>query len=217
MPNTLLPIGTVVNRKDTEPSSALLPLGSMQRVNFPKEPTDFGKRILDACAEEGRSPTSAERDARIPKGYLSRMIYGTRGVRALNTEYAQALARVLHVNFEWLVTGEGPMRRGGRGTTPAEQAIAFARAQGAREDAIRAAWTRHKDREAEMTAWDWVDAIGREVELLNRAGVPRPEVTHEHKVRIAREKKKLENAKNKEEERVTEPTPARKRAAAGGV
>ena len=128
-----------------------LPLGSMAVAKVPKEATEMGRRILLACEEENRSQTSAERDAGIPKGYLSRMIYGDRGTSSVNTEYARSLARLLHVNFEWLVTGDGPMRRGGRDTTAAEQAISFARLQGAREDAIKAAWARNQDREAQMT------------------------------------------------------------------
>lgn len=76
-----------------------------------KVPTEFGKRILDACEQEGRSPTSLERDAGIPKGYLSRMIHGHRGQTSVNPEHMRSLADTLDVQFEWLVLGRGPMRR----------------------------------------------------------------------------------------------------------
>ncbi len=192
-------------------------------AKLPLEPTEFGKRVLAACKEEGRSPTGAERDAPIPKGYLSRLIYGTRGGTSVNTEHMVALARLLHVNFEWLVVGTGPMRRGGRGTTPAEEAITFARGQGAREDAIATTWERNKDRVDEMTATDWIVAIDAEVRRLERAGVPRPEVTTAKRDAVKREKTKLKHAKekraaaDKEEQKNASAAHGRVRRVSGGV
>jgi len=170
-----------------------------------------------ACEEEGRSPTSAERDAGLGKGYLSRMIYGDRGNVSFNAEHMRSLARLLHVNFEWLVIGEGPMRRDGRGVTPAEMAIRFAREQGAREDAITEAWKRNKDRESEMTATDWLLAIDTEARRLERSGVPRPEKVAKEVDQILRAKRRLETAKQRrtEKEAGHETTVARTRRAAG--
>lgn len=159
--------------------------------------------MLKALEEEQRSQNSAERDAKLGKGYLSRLIYGDRGGTSINPEHMLSLAKVLHVNFEWLVVGTGPMRRDGRDTTTAEQAITFARGQGSREDALKAAWERNKDRENEMTATDWIMAIDAEARRLDRAGVPRPEQTAEHREAIQRTKKKLERELLKaEKERV---------------
>jgi hypothetical protein len=67
-------------------------------------------RVLLACESAGVAPTGAERTARIPKGYVSRLIYGHRGATSINPRHMDALARVLHVSFEWLVLGTGPMK-----------------------------------------------------------------------------------------------------------
>lgn len=195
----------------------LLPFSTMTIAKLPKEPTEFGRRVLLAMDEEKRSQGSTERDAGIPKGYLSRLIYGSRGGTSIHPGHMQALAKVLHVNFEWLVVGTGPMRRDGRGSTPAEQAITFARGQGAREDALVSAWERNKDREAEMTSFDWLMAIDAEARRLDRAGVPRPEKTAAKREAIQRVKKQLEavtkaageKAANEKSER---PEPGRRRA-----
>jgi transcriptional regulator with XRE-family HTH domain len=187
-------------------------------AKLPKEPTDFGKRVLRALEEEGRSQNSAEREAGLGKGYLSRMIFGDRGGTSVHPQHMRELAKVLHVNFEWLVVGDGPMRRGGRDTTTAEQAITFARGQGAREDAIKSAWDRNQDRATDMTATDWLMAIDGEARRLDRAGVPRPEITADKREAIARTKKQLERAiKTKEGKAVEEskPVPARRRASGG--
>ena len=159
--------------------SDLLLFASMAAAKGAKELSEFGKRFHLACEQEGRSPTSAERDAGLNRGYLTPIIYGERGQSAINPAYMTALARLLHVNFEWLVTGNGPMRREGRETTPAEQAITFARSVGVREDAISIAWERNKDRESDLDAWAWARLIDDEARRLDSAGLPRPEAVHE--------------------------------------
>ncbi len=53
--------------------------------------------------------------------------------------------------------------------------VIYGRRAGTREDAIRSAWTRHRDLASEMAATDWVLAIDAEARRLDRAGVPRPE------------------------------------------
>lgn len=151
-----------------------LPSGSMAARKGPEKLSEFGKRFLLACDLEGRSPTSAERDAGLNRGYLSPIIHGKRGKQSMNLEHMAAVAKILHVNFEWLVMGTGPMRREGRSTTPAEQAITFARSAGAREAAIQIAWERNRDREADLDVWAWARAIDEEDRRLSAAGVPRP-------------------------------------------
>lgn len=164
----------------------------MTVAKLPKEPTELGKRILRALDEERRSQNSAATAAGFGRGYLSRLIYGTRGGTSINPEHMKELAKVLHVQFEWLVVGEGPMRREGRGSTPAEEAIIFARMQGCREDAIQNVWHRFKDEATQMTVFEWIDEIGREAIRLNRAGMPRPEVVAERHEAIRKNTKKLE-------------------------
>jgi transcriptional regulator with XRE-family HTH domain len=184
----------------------------MTVAKLPKEPNEFGQRVIAAMKEEGHwTQNSLERAAGLGKGYLSRLIYGDRGGTSFNPQHMRALAKTLHVNFEWLVVGDGPMRRGGRATTTAEQAITAARALGCREDAIVAAWERNQDRASEMSAPDWTDAINTEAKRLDRAGVPRPEKAAEKREAILRTKKQLarETAKAAKE-RATASTLAEK-------
>lgn len=154
-----------------------------------------GERILKAIEEEGRTINSTEEDLGMSRGHLGRIVRGERGTQTIDVELFANMAKLLHVNFEWLVLGEGPMRRGGRGPTSAEEAIRFARQAGAREDAIQSAWERNRDREDEMTSWDWVNVINGEAQRL--AGTPRPEHVRDQQRKIAREKKKLETATGK--------------------
>ncbi len=169
--------------------------------------------------ERYRSQNDLERKSGLGKGYLSRLIYGDRGGTSFNAAHMQALARELHVTFEWLVVGTGPMRREGRETTPAEQAITTARMLGAREDAIATAWDRNQDRESEMTADDWADAIKAEASRLDRAGVPRPEVSADKKDAIHRTKARLNRAKVAavEKQRAEKPAVLARHRATGGL
>ncbi len=186
-----------------------------------KDPNEFGKRVLFAIQLEGHvTQNGVERKAHLGKGYLSRLIYGSRGETSVNPQHMQRLAESLHVNFEWLVVGTGPMRKEGRETTPAEEAITMARSVGCREDAITTAWERNRDRTLEMTLGDWTDAIDSEARRLDRAGVPRPEVTADKKDAIQRTKKQLERVKTKvlEGELIDEKsavTPTRRRVSGG--
>ena len=134
--------------------------------------TPLGKRLLEAIVDEGWAVKNLEDDLAISAGHLGRIIRGERWRETVDLELAQRLAKRLHVNFAWLVIGEGPKKRGGREPTPAETAIAFARKNGVREDAVQIAWERNKDREAEMTELDWVLAINGEAAKLRGPHVP---------------------------------------------
>lgn len=109
------------------------------------------------------------------RGFLSSYLGGRRGAKNPDPKAMKAIADFLHVNFEWLVLGTGPLRKGGRGETPAEEALFVARDWGIREDAWEIAWTRNMDRVDTMTAKDWFDAICSEAVRLDREHVPRPE------------------------------------------
>jgi len=191
MGDTLIPNGTSVNRKRFTNDAKVLPFGSMVVAKLPKEPTELGKRIRLALEEEGRSQNSAAEAAGFKGGYLSRLIYGSRGGTSMNPEHMRRLAKVLHVNFEWLVVGEGPMRREGRGTNAAEEAITSARAHGCREDALQSAWENNKDACPPLTFIEWIVAIDVEARRLDRAGVPRPEKVLEKQAATRRVKNKI--------------------------
>lgn len=192
-------------------ASELVPFGTMSSQDAEK-PTHFGERLIAAAEAEGTTVTRLGRESAFGPT-LWRYVYGTRGgdtFEAMQRLYD--LARKLHVNFEWLVFGEGPMRRDGRGSTPAEEAIVFARKNGAREDAIQAAWTEHQENETTWTVWEWVEAIDAKVRHLERTGVPRPEkiAAKQHAiVRTAKKRAKQRGATVL----TTEPT---KRVASGG-
>lgn len=163
-------------------------------------PTTIGARIALALKAEGRKIAPTEQQAGFTTGHLGRIIRGERGSTMVDIERMKVLADVLHVTPEWLILGVGPMRRGGREATPAEEAIVFARHAGCREDAIQAAWERFKGNESHMTAIDWALAIHNEANMLDRSGIQRPELTAEEKSRIQRAKKKLERVRERAEE-----------------
>lgn len=108
------------------------------------------------------------------RGFISSYLGGRRGAKNPDPKAMKLIADFLHVNFEWLVIGSGPMRKGGRGETPAEEALFIARDWGIRGDAWEIAWERNKDRVDEMTAEEWLDAIRFEGERLDQKKVPRP-------------------------------------------
>lgn len=165
--------------------SAAVPFGTVKpKEQGPKTP--FGERLHRAAEIEGTSVTKLSRD-HFDGPLLHRYVYGDRGEQVLEAvAKLYAVARTLHVNFEWLVLGEGPMRRDGRDDTPAEKAIAFARKNGAREDALKAAWEENSAHEKDWTVWQWVEAIDAKVRHLEREGVPRPEKVREHQKEIAK-------------------------------
>jgi hypothetical protein len=119
-------------------------------------------------------------------------MHGERGTSTLDVDKMRALADVLHVQFEWLVLGRGPMRRDGREEpTPAEEAMRLARLSGCREDALQETWERLKEKSKEMTAMDWALAFHASALVLDRAGVPRPEEISRRQSSIERTKRQL--------------------------
>lgn len=157
-------------------------------------PTTIGERLALALKTEGRTPNAVEEELGMSRGHVGRIIRGQRWSETIDVDQAKRIAALLHVTPSWLILGDGPMKRDGRGTTAAEAAIVFARYAGAREDAIRLAWEKHRDREAEMTAWDWTHAIDEAASALKTMGVPRPEVVrkkHRQTRALVQRKKKL--------------------------
>ncbi len=176
----------------------LLPFVSMSASSA--GPTaGLGDRIRQAIDEEGRgrSQNALERQAGFKPGVLSRYVNWKASEheddgrsRTVDLDKLVALADLLHVRREWLLTGEGPMRREGRGQTRFEVAMVFARQAGCREDAIQLAWERLKQNEAAMSELDWAQAFHNEAMLLDRAGVKRPE-------KVAQEQEQIERVKRK--------------------
>ena len=208
MSRDLLSQDSVVKAQELTPASAALTIVSMA-AGTERRVSPLGERILGAIEAEGhRSQSEAEakmieRGILKHRGDLSSWITGRRGTRAVDVEKLGAIADFLHVDLDWLARGKGTMRRGGREQdTPAEEAIRMARQWGIREDAIQSAWTRNRDRLAEMAALDWFAEIQSEGARLERTGTPKPNPEEAVKIRaqIARERKKLERLR-------TEPPP----------
>ena len=166
-------------------------------ASTPGKDSTIGERVAFALSEEGRKIAPTELQAGFSKGHLGRIIKGERGSSTIDVSRMKVLADLLHVNASWLILGDGPVRREGRNRTPAEEAMAFARQAGCREDAWQAAWDRNKDREAEMSAMDWALAINAEAIRLDRSGVKRPEIAGAEQQAIQRTKRKLERAKER--------------------
>ncbi len=161
----------------------------------PGKDSSIRDRIVYAMEAEGRKIGPTELQVGYSTGHLNRIMNGERA--PTDVDRLKALALVLNVQPAWLVLGEGPMRREGRGPTPAEEAMVFARQAGCREDAWQAAWERNKDREAEMSSMDWALAINAEAVRLDRTGVKRPEIAASEQKSIQRTKKKLDRAKQR--------------------
>jgi len=157
-------------------------------------------------AEHHRSERAVERGLRLKypgrfsgNGFINRYKSGARGKQTPDPVIIKMIAEFLHVNFEWLLLGSGPMRREGRGSTPAEEAMFVARDFGIRDDAMEWAWQRYKDRAEQMTAMEWFDAIRSEGEWLDKKGVPRPEsivAAKDVQRRIRRTKERLQEVQS---------------------
>ncbi len=132
-------------------------------------------RLNYALDLEKKSQNEVEKQAGLGTGMFSRYANGKRGGTTVNIDKLVALADVLHVRAEWLVLGNGPVRRGGRDTTPAEEAMTLARLGGTPEEVWQATWDRFRDRADSMTALDWAAAIHQEAALLAKAAAHRVE------------------------------------------
>lgn len=150
-------------------------------VTEPKSPglllRTRAERIKYAVYElEGKSFQKVERALGFSDGDLSKYASGKRGGSTVDVDKMAALAAYLHVEFDWLVRGVGPVRSGGRGTTPAEEAIVLARRSGTPEEVIQAAWDRYKDRQATMTGMDWALVIHNEHQVSARPVAQEPKL-----------------------------------------
>lgn len=173
---------SAVKRHVLSGASTSLPFVSMSASTLGEDST-LGERLTFAIHKERHRGQNAAENALMQKhpdlfrsrGFISSYVNGRRGKSYPDPRVMKVIADFLHVNFEWLVIGSGPMRKGGRGETPAEEALFIARDWGIREDAWKVAWDRNQDRAAEMTAEEWFDAIRIEAEHLDKKGIPRPE------------------------------------------
>lgn len=214
-----------VNRHVLATARGPLPFVSMS-ASSPGEGSTLGDRLNYALALENRSQTEAEGMLMLKhpemfthRGVLSSYVTGRRGKLRPDPKIIEAIADFLHVEFKWLLLGSGPVRREGRGETPAETALFFARTMRIREDAWEVAWDRNKDRAELMDVEDWFNAIRAEAERLDRANIPRPEAHVEamdQRTKIRRAKKKKEIALEK---KASEPDPvvATRTRASGGM
>lgn len=121
-----------------------------------QEPTAFGRRILEAAAAAGFTPTSLARAAKFSAGYMTRLVYKTQS--RMDLEYFQRLCELLSVRMEWLAFGREPMREGGP-RRPVDEAIVAARRFGVTEDVFW--YVRRRDQKvgADRSEMDWLTAF----------------------------------------------------------
>jgi len=123
-------------------------------------PTDFAGRLAQAISAEKKTQSRTEREARLPQGYIIRLLGTSEKGRArqiLNPgpELIRRLAKYLRVSYEWLATGEGSMRPEGWAATAFEQAVLFGRQHGVTELEIELTLARVRTDEG-LTAAEWV-------------------------------------------------------------
>lgn len=168
-------------------------------------PKEFAGRLKAAMVAEGKTPTRTERESKLPQGYMTRLL-GTsekgraRQILAPGPDMIRQLADYLEVSYEWLAIGRGSMRQAGWADSPLEEAMLFARRNGAREDAMLAAAERYRDDETVVTAWDWVMVFDSETRRLERGGVPRPEVVAKKQASTRRAGAKMRRQKTDAEQ-----------------
>jgi transcriptional regulator with XRE-family HTH domain len=86
--------------------ATLLPTGSIHLV---PPPTTFADRVRLALEASGLTQNALETDAKLPKGYVSRILKGER--KRLGAEMIDRMADVLGVDQSWLGTGRGSMAK----------------------------------------------------------------------------------------------------------
>lgn len=223
----MLSTDSAVKRHVLSSVSVPVPFVSMS-ASTPGEESTLGERLSFAIHKERHRGSNAVENAlmvRHPelfrsRGFLSSYISGRRGKKGNPDPRAmKVIADYLHVAFEWLMIGSGPLRRGGRGETAWEQAMFTARDWGIREDAIQVAWERNKDRAETMSPEDCFSQIQIEAERLDRGGVLKPAAVmaqKEGQARVRREKAKIarqKSAKSPAPKPVTEEPTAPRRIA----
>jgi len=167
MPEGLLPLGSTVKWQCLYVGTTGLSNGTVNADADKPVPLmrTIAERLQFALKKEGRSQNSLEAAVGFA---VNRYATGKRGGTTVDVDKMKAIARELHVEFDWLVSGDGAMRRDGRDTTPAEEAMALARRSGIREDVWQRTLERYQDRADTMTALDWALAIHTENELWGR-------------------------------------------------
>jgi len=200
----VLSTDSAVNRHVLATASGQLPFVSMS-ASTPGEDSTLGQRLEHAIELDGwRSQTDAENKLMLKypdrfrhRGFLSSYITGRRGRKTPDSKLIKLLADFFHVEFEWLLLGSGPIRRDGRGETPAERAMIFARTIRIREDAWDRAWEENRHRAEEMDEAAWFAAIEAKAKELTNAGVPPPSKLIEAmdgRAKVSRVKRRKERA-----------------------
>jgi len=182
-------------------------------------------------AERHRGPTAVETalmrrypDRFRSRGFMSRYLSANKGEGSKShpdPKLLKLVADFLHVNFEWLVIGAGPMRRDGRGQTAFEMAMFTARDWGMRSDGIDLAWERNQEHADKMNAEQAFAEIQAACAHLERLEIPRPEVVDatrdaQRSIERVKSKKKRLDAKRREDENADPVGDVGLRAAAGG-
>jgi hypothetical protein len=148
-----------VKRQHRETVSDELPfvsttMGPGRPPKTAREPSELGRRLIEACKHAGFSPTGLETAAGLSKGHMSRLVYGSRGDKAgMQRDVAVRLADKTHVSLEWLLTGRGAMVQSTWVPSIAEKALITARQHGVTEEAIQKELAEHVGEERSEIDW----------------------------------------------------------------
>jgi len=121
---------------------------------------DLGDRVRQARMLRQRGSTELDRMAGVSQGTVSRLESKQRGKFGGTGTTVARVAKALRVNFEWLMTGQGPMEETAEDPLPNRALGAtICRDGGVDEGAIQAVLALPvKDAEARTVLW-WIDAF----------------------------------------------------------
>jgi transcriptional regulator with XRE-family HTH domain len=123
----------------------------------------FAERLIDARTAAGLSVSQLVEGARVPQPTIWNWEAGKRGKGSLSTALVGRVAQCLSVRVEWLLYGTGPQRIGDEQASDEYHrraaAIALARTDGVREEAVAYVLGLRGARYAQLTAAQWLTLI----------------------------------------------------------
>lgn len=125
----------------------------------------LGERVAFLLEKREISQHGVEYEARLSRGYISRIVKGER--MRLSPEVMRRIADVLEVSYEWLATGRGEMeirKTGGPGDAgpllhPLEAALAYHRGKWSAPAVAAARALVQSPEAADLDPPDWADVL----------------------------------------------------------
>lgn len=158
-----------------ELDAARVPSSSVSTADD-RKPVDFATRLDRAIKDSKLSVPAFASKVGVGAGYVYKLLGRTVGkkIESPSLEKVAEFARHLNVPAAWLAFGEGAMRDERATGDARADALFFARrVMHARELAIETVLARYQDVAEELTAHDWVVAIGLEERRMERNEIAR--------------------------------------------